>query len=518
MTTACGSPCYAAPEMIAGKKYNGPSADIWSMGVILFALVSGYLPFEDANTSVLYKKILSGDYTPPKWLSSNVKDLMRRILETDPRKRYTLEDIRKHPWYNQVSDADIPKDDLSKEEQELTKTEVLKAIDVAGINKQAVLDGIASHCCNSLTAMYYLLEQKHRAQRLKETDKNGKQIQQNESNISNVSQRSHPETQTENNPTNGNVPVAAIGMKVQTIQEKNASNPIASKSLAMNGQQISQATKPAVPLKPYLQAPPILQQHMRQQQQYNNSNPHQAQPQSGSQMPSLDIYMQQAGMGNTLLAESDPVADNNSMQYQSVTKNNAGIPSLNLAAAAPQENRIFVSQTARAENAPNNLNMIVQPLSARPVLSSELANMVKAVPAELRPILGETFEERPNTRRSRNRSRGTPAGDLNGLVETMDSVAIGPLAVVPTNVAQNIVAVAAEISPTKIKTGSGLSEIHTVDMKFAAQAPNQPARSANAGRRGKNIQAPTGGSTNPSPRMMAAQIRKNQQGANAIFG
>ncbi|KAJ1417025.1 kinase-like domain-containing protein, partial [Ochromonadaceae sp. CCMP2298] len=76
LTTACGSPCYAAPEMIAGKKYVGPLADLWSTGVILFALVSGYLPFEDANTSVLYKKILSGDYACPKWLSPQVVDLL----------------------------------------------------------------------------------------------------------------------------------------------------------------------------------------------------------------------------------------------------------------------------------------------------------------------------------------------------------------------------------------------------------------------------------------------------------
>ena len=62
LKTACGSPCYAAPEMIAGKKYHGTDVDIWSCGVILFALVCGFLPFEDPNTSCLYKKILSADY------------------------------------------------------------------------------------------------------------------------------------------------------------------------------------------------------------------------------------------------------------------------------------------------------------------------------------------------------------------------------------------------------------------------------------------------------------------------
>jgi 5'-AMP-activated protein kinase catalytic alpha subunit len=62
LKTACGSPCYAAPEMIAGKKYKGVEVDIWSSGVILFAVLCGYLPFEDPNTANLYKKILAGEF------------------------------------------------------------------------------------------------------------------------------------------------------------------------------------------------------------------------------------------------------------------------------------------------------------------------------------------------------------------------------------------------------------------------------------------------------------------------
>ena len=87
--------------MIAGKKYEGLMVDIWSCGVIMFALVCGYLPFEDPNTSQLYKKILNANYSIPKFVSSEGKDLMRRILNTDPERRYKIEDIRSHPWYNQ---------------------------------------------------------------------------------------------------------------------------------------------------------------------------------------------------------------------------------------------------------------------------------------------------------------------------------------------------------------------------------------------------------------------------------
>lgn len=86
--------------MIAGKRYHGANVDIWSTGVILFALVCGYLPFEDPNTAKLYKKILSGDFFIPKFVSEDCKDLMKQILNTDPEKRYKAEDIKKHIWFN----------------------------------------------------------------------------------------------------------------------------------------------------------------------------------------------------------------------------------------------------------------------------------------------------------------------------------------------------------------------------------------------------------------------------------
>jgi len=86
--------------MIAGKKYVGIQVDIWSSGVVLYALICGHLPFEDPETSKLYKKIMSGDYKVPKHVSSEAKDLIKNILNTDPTKRYTIEEIRKHSWYN----------------------------------------------------------------------------------------------------------------------------------------------------------------------------------------------------------------------------------------------------------------------------------------------------------------------------------------------------------------------------------------------------------------------------------
>ena len=80
--------------MIAGKKYEGTGVDIWSCGVILFALLAGFLPFEDPNTSNLYKKILSADFQIPSFVSNEAADLISRILTTDPAKRITIAQIR----------------------------------------------------------------------------------------------------------------------------------------------------------------------------------------------------------------------------------------------------------------------------------------------------------------------------------------------------------------------------------------------------------------------------------------
>ena len=104
LLTACGSPCYAAPEMVAGKKYFGPMVDIWSSGIVLYAMICGYLPFEDPNTAKLYKKIMEGDFSIPDHVSNEAKDLLHCILRTNPKTRYNIDNIKKHPWLKSNGD------------------------------------------------------------------------------------------------------------------------------------------------------------------------------------------------------------------------------------------------------------------------------------------------------------------------------------------------------------------------------------------------------------------------------
>ena len=99
LETPCGSPCYASPEMVGGHKYNGFFIDVWATGIILFAMLCGYLPFEDDNNDILFKQILSGKIDYPEYLSDLSRDLLNKIIETNPEKRIKIEDIKKHPFY-----------------------------------------------------------------------------------------------------------------------------------------------------------------------------------------------------------------------------------------------------------------------------------------------------------------------------------------------------------------------------------------------------------------------------------
>jgi len=91
LSTACGSPCYAAPEMVAGERYDGVLADMWSCGVIIYAMVCGFLPFEDPKNPLLYNKIINAEFTIPPFVSEECQDLIRNMLRAKPNDRLRIE-------------------------------------------------------------------------------------------------------------------------------------------------------------------------------------------------------------------------------------------------------------------------------------------------------------------------------------------------------------------------------------------------------------------------------------------
>ena len=96
--TQCGSPHYASPEILTGSKYSGPLSDIWSLGVLLFAMLCGSLPFNARSVPLLIKKIVEGKFKFPKFLSPSSRHLIHSILQIVPEQRPSLEEIQRHPW------------------------------------------------------------------------------------------------------------------------------------------------------------------------------------------------------------------------------------------------------------------------------------------------------------------------------------------------------------------------------------------------------------------------------------
>uniref|UniRef100_A0A3B3YPH7 Maternal embryonic leucine zipper kinase n=1 Tax=Poecilia mexicana TaxID=48701 RepID=A0A3B3YPH7_9TELE len=113
LMTCCGSPAYAAPELIQGKAYIGSEADVWSMGVLLFALLCGYLPFDDDNCMILYRKIMRGKYDNPQWLSPGSVILLNQMMQVDPKRRLTVRQLLDHPWV--MKDYNSPVEWLSRQ-------------------------------------------------------------------------------------------------------------------------------------------------------------------------------------------------------------------------------------------------------------------------------------------------------------------------------------------------------------------------------------------------------------------
>lgn len=157
LKTACGSPCYAAPEMIADQWYVPSLCDVWSCGVIVFALVCGFLPFEDDNHAELYRKILNAEYTIPRFVSKDARELIRAMLTTDPEKRATIADLRQMEWFQQIPDA------ASSDAGERAPDEgVLAQLTELGYTRGHARGCLTKNKHNAVTTAYNLLLEKQR--------------------------------------------------------------------------------------------------------------------------------------------------------------------------------------------------------------------------------------------------------------------------------------------------------------------------------------------------------------------
>uniref|UniRef100_F7ARN3 Maternal embryonic leucine zipper kinase n=1 Tax=Ciona intestinalis TaxID=7719 RepID=F7ARN3_CIOIN len=157
--TCCGSPAYAAPELIAGKSYMGSEADLWSMGVLLYALLNGFLPFDDDNIGMLYRKIKAGKYDTPDWLSPDSLILLKQLLQVDPKRRITVDKLLNHSWI--TNDIGVPVEWHSKHQMSVLDEDVVTEMSVhRKVSRETMKAELEKWNYDYLTAAYFLLLKK----------------------------------------------------------------------------------------------------------------------------------------------------------------------------------------------------------------------------------------------------------------------------------------------------------------------------------------------------------------------
>lgn len=161
--TPCGSAAYAAPELVSGKEYLGDMADVWSMGVLLYALLCGYLPFDDDSITVLCKKINSGKYSTPPWLSAESVEIIDQLLQVNPMRRISMRHLLNHPWVCQNGQPVNWKPCPTEFDEDC----VIKLAVFNGTTKTRMINMIKEWKYDYLTATYFLLlEKKYKNQPL----------------------------------------------------------------------------------------------------------------------------------------------------------------------------------------------------------------------------------------------------------------------------------------------------------------------------------------------------------------
>ncbi|XP_005176429.1 uncharacterized protein LOC101900590 isoform X2 [Musca domestica] len=179
LTTWCGSPPYAAPEVFQGLEYDGPKADIWSLGVVLYAMVCGALPFDGKTLLELKSRVVTGKFRIPYFMSQDCENLIRNMLVVEPEKRYTIKQVMKHrwvsEWMNEVErdcsqtpllSSDVPSSGQTTSVPNLDTVVVSHMLQLSGLTADKIAQSVHENRFDNIYAIYYLLydklEQKRR--------------------------------------------------------------------------------------------------------------------------------------------------------------------------------------------------------------------------------------------------------------------------------------------------------------------------------------------------------------------
>ncbi|XP_059087031.1 MAP/microtubule affinity-regulating kinase 3-like isoform X9 [Tigriopus californicus] len=156
LDTFCGSPPYAAPELFQGKKYDGPEVDVWSLGVILYTLVSGSLPFDGSTLRELRERVLRGKYRIPFYMSTDCENLLKKFLVLNPARRASLETIMKDKWMNMGYEEEelLP---FKEPILDISDTKRIDMLVTMGYNRKEVEESLRTHKFDDSYASYLLL-------------------------------------------------------------------------------------------------------------------------------------------------------------------------------------------------------------------------------------------------------------------------------------------------------------------------------------------------------------------------
>ncbi|KAK9159259.1 hypothetical protein Scep_005833 [Stephania cephalantha] len=153
--TMCGTPAYVAPEILGKKGYGGAKVDVWSCGVILFVLNTGYLPFNDTNIMAMYRKIYRAQFRIPRWISPDLQRLLRRLLDPNPETRITIDEIVRDPWFvkgGYVDGAYFEEDRREMKLKSKMKSEsFMNAFDIISFSSGFDLSGLFGDSCGGFT-------------------------------------------------------------------------------------------------------------------------------------------------------------------------------------------------------------------------------------------------------------------------------------------------------------------------------------------------------------------------------
>jgi len=168
LSTSCGSPPYAAPEIFMGENYEGPQLDVWSLGVVLYVLVCGAFPFDGSNLATLKDRVLAGRFRIPFWMSSDCENLIRRMLVVNPRKRLSIAQIKKHKWLHDINNLVDTQGKLLQQHDPLRSTSsassatefdehILLQMHNIGIFREKTIASLNTSAYDSSYAIYHLL-------------------------------------------------------------------------------------------------------------------------------------------------------------------------------------------------------------------------------------------------------------------------------------------------------------------------------------------------------------------------